>query len=238
VAGNGTAAFAGDGGPANLASLNGPIGVIVDASGNLYIADSGNNRIRRVDSATGIITTIAGTGNAIFDGDGISATSASLNLPAYLAFNSSGNLVFTDASNGRVRMIDKAGLIWTLAGTGPTKGNVFFGNGSASLRSLKDPVGLAVSSLGPMYVSELTGSTVYSIVPPNTVATAVTVSAGGNSFPSGSPVTLTVTLAATNGQACNATNGIAIFDGSTQIYGGRFPMERNDDHFAVADRQP
>jgi sugar lactone lactonase YvrE len=118
VAGNGSAAFSGDGGPATSASLNSPYGVAVDANGNLYIADLQNNRIRRVDATTGVITTIAGTGLATFDGDGVPATSASLNFPASLAFNSAGNLIFTDALNNRLRMIDSAGLIWTIAGTG------------------------------------------------------------------------------------------------------------------------
>lgn len=118
VAGNGTAAFAGDGGPAVAASLNSPGGVAVDVSGNLYIADTANNCIRRVDAVTGNISTVAGTGNAGFNGDGIAATAANLYSPTSVILNSAGNLVFTDLANYRVRTIDNSGLIWTLAGTG------------------------------------------------------------------------------------------------------------------------
>ena len=104
IAGNGTAGFSGDGGAATSAKLNLPEGVAVDGSGNVYIADANNNRIRRV-STTGIITTIIGNGAAGFSGDGGLATLAELNYPASLAFDASGNLYIADASNSRIRMV-------------------------------------------------------------------------------------------------------------------------------------
>ncbi len=219
VAGNGSALFAGDGGPATLASLNLPTGVTFDANGNLYIADLGNNRIRRVEAATGTITTIAGTASTIFDGDGVAATSAGLSGPASLAFNSSGNLIFSEVGDGRVRLIDSAGLIWTLAGPGGAL-EWLGDNGPASGAFLSRPEGVAVSTAGTIYISELTGGRVRSIVPPYLVATAVTVSAAGNTFPQSSPVAMTATLTAANGQPNDATGWVTIYDGTTAIYGG------------------
>jgi streptogramin lyase len=155
VAGNGAAVFAGDGGPATSASLNEPTGVAVDADGNLYIADTGNSRIRRVDAISGNVTTVAGTGATGFNGDGIAATTATLSTPANVILNTSGNLVFTDLGNFRVRMIDNAGLIWTIAGDGVRSSSG--DNGQASLASLNGPVGVAVSPSGPLFISELFG---------------------------------------------------------------------------------
>jgi hypothetical protein len=91
VAGNGTASSTGDGGPAPLASIYSPMSVALDGAGNLYIAEFGGNRIRRVDHQTGVITTIAGTGSAGFGGDGGPAISAVLNRAAGIAFDSTGN---------------------------------------------------------------------------------------------------------------------------------------------------
>jgi sugar lactone lactonase YvrE len=222
VAGNGAAAFAGDGGPATSASLNSPFGVAVDSTGNLYIADTVNGRIRRVDAATGNITTVAGTGATAFNGDGIAATTANLNLPAYLAFDSSGNLVFGDWLNDRVRMIDNSGIIWTLAGIGNSTSTQIGDNGPASMAVLTRPIGVAVLSSGPLFISEHgVDDRIRRVALPSSVAaTAVTVSAGGNSFPQGTAVRLTAALAAFNGQPYNASGGIALFDGSTMLGGG------------------
>jgi sugar lactone lactonase YvrE len=104
IAGTGTASYNGDGGQASLAGLNGPFGVNLDGSGNLYIADYGNNVIRKVNTS-GVITTIAGTGLAGFSGDGGQATAAKLNEPNIGIFDAAGNLYVSDASNNRVRKI-------------------------------------------------------------------------------------------------------------------------------------
>jgi len=109
--------FSGDGGPATAATFNAPLSVAVDPSGNLYIADSGNNRIRRVDKK-GIITTIAGTGDAGFSGDGGPATAAKLDDPEAIAFDKAGNLYIDDFNDDRIRRVDKKGIITTIAGTG------------------------------------------------------------------------------------------------------------------------
>ncbi|NDJ14513.1 MAG: hypothetical protein EBY17_25510, partial [Acidobacteriia bacterium] len=119
IAGNGDAAFSGDGGPAALAALYYPKGLAVDSAGNLYIADSGHHRIRKITVATGIINTVAGGGS---DGDGGAATSASLSWPQSVVVDGVGNLYIADASQSRIRRVAAAtGLINTVAGTG-TKG--------------------------------------------------------------------------------------------------------------------
>lgn len=117
-AGSGQAAFLGDGGPAVRAALNFPQGLAADDSGNLYIADTSNHRVRVVN-ANGAIRTIAGTGEPGFSGDGGPASSARLNSPWALAFDASGNLLILDRGNARVRRIDASGVIQTVAGRGP-----------------------------------------------------------------------------------------------------------------------
>src|SRR5437763_14361190 len=108
VAGNGVLGFAGDGGAATNASLNSPASVALDASGNLYIAEYANHRIRKVDAASGIITTVAGNGSASFAGDGGAATSASLNIPNGVALDAGGNLYIADYVNDRIRNVAAA----------------------------------------------------------------------------------------------------------------------------------
>jgi sugar lactone lactonase YvrE len=119
VSGNGTAGYSGDGGPAITALLRNPRDVTVDPTGNLYIADTYNNRIRKIDQATGIIWTIAGVGRMDFSGDGGPATSACLNLPYSVTLSPSGNLFIADFVNHRIRKVDASGTISTIAGSGP-----------------------------------------------------------------------------------------------------------------------
>ncbi len=149
VAGNGIADFSGDGGPATSASLFAPSGVAVDFFGNLlFIADTINHRIRRVDSA-GNITTVAGNNFVGFGGDGGPATSASLNFPKGVA--SSGNLI-ADTVNHRIRRVDSAGNITTVAGNGIAG---FGGDGGpATSASLNDPRGVAVDSFGNLFIAD------------------------------------------------------------------------------------
>ena len=119
IAGAGRWGFSGDGGPAAQAHLNAPSDVAVDAAGNLYIADEGNHRIRRVDSS-GIITTIAGNGERGFAGDGGPAIQAQLDHPRGVAADTAGNIYIADHGNHRIRKVDPSGTITTIAGTGET----------------------------------------------------------------------------------------------------------------------
>ena len=120
VAGNGISGYAGDGGLATSAELSDPSGVAVDAAGDLFIADAGNNAIREVNPATGVITTVAGNGNAGYAGDGGPAMAAELNDPSAVAVDAAGDLFIADAGNNRVREV-----VSDSSGTG-------FGSGSAS----------------------------------------------------------------------------------------------------------
>jgi uncharacterized protein (TIGR03437 family) len=150
---NGAGGYSGDGGLATLASLNGPRGLAVDSAGNVYIADSNNNVIRRVDAVTGKISTVVGNGKAGFSGDGGPASSASLNSPRGLAFDSSGNLYIADYYNSRIRVV-KNGTITTIAGgTAPVFG--YGGDGGFATNAvLNFPSAVTVDASGNVYVSD------------------------------------------------------------------------------------
>ena len=151
VAGTGERSFSGDGGPAVEAGLSFPVGVAVDGSGNLFIADYGNHRIRRVDPA-GTITTIAGTGEEGFSGDGGPAVEAALSFPAGVAVDGSGNLFISDSRNHRIRRVDPAGTITTVAGTGERS---FSGDGGPAVEAgLSFPVGVAVDGSGNLFIAD------------------------------------------------------------------------------------
>ena len=140
----------GDGGPAVAAQLNGPAAVAFDSQGNLFIADHWNNRVRKVDRA-GIITTVAGTDEQGFSGDGGPATAAQLGGPLAVAFDSQGNLFIADHWNNRVRKIDRAGIITTVAGTGEQG---FSGDGGpATAAQLGYPDSVAFDSQGNLYIA-------------------------------------------------------------------------------------
>src|SRR5947208_814212 len=143
--GTGAKGFAGDGGPATAALLNGPFDVAFDRAGNLYFSDTFNHRIRRVDARSGGITTVAGNGEPGYSGDGGPAMRASLNEPYGIAIDRAGNIFVADRLNRRVRRIDAAnGSVATLAGTGEA---VYSGDGGPAARAgLAEPNGLALDA--------------------------------------------------------------------------------------------
>lgn len=142
--------FAGDGRQATTATLNRPYKVTIDASGNLYVADGANFRIRKVD-ASGIIITIAGIGTSGFSGDGGRATAANIS-PAGMAFDRSGNLIFCDVDNNRIRKVDTHGIISTIAGTGVSG---YSGDGGpATAAQFANPGDIAIDSSGNIYVAD------------------------------------------------------------------------------------
>jgi uncharacterized protein (TIGR03437 family) len=162
VAGSGTVGslgggFSGDGGPATAAQLKAPVGVAVDASGNLFIADQGNSRIRKM-TPQGTITTVAGSGAAScsgfggFSGDGGPATAAQLNCPMAVAVDASGNLFIADSSNGRIRKVTPQGIITTVAGNGTGS---FSGDGGPAMSAgLQFPLGVAVDASGNLFIAD------------------------------------------------------------------------------------
>jgi sugar lactone lactonase YvrE len=151
VAGNGNSGYSGDGDAATAAQLNRPIRVAVDSGGNLYIADSGNNRIRMVNTS-GIISTVAGNGSAGYSGDGGSATLAQLNGPSGMTVDGKGNLYIADTGNNRIRMVDTLGNIVTVAGNGT--GGYSGDGGVATSSSLKTPYGVAVDNSDNLYIAD------------------------------------------------------------------------------------
>jgi uncharacterized protein (TIGR03437 family) len=151
VAGSGTAGSGGDGGAAGSAQLNLPFGVAVDAAGNLYIAEFGNNRVRKV-AANGNISTIAGNGVSGFSGDKGQATSAQLNGPQGVAVDSAGNVFIADSGNNRVRMVAPTGVITTVAGTGASGVS---GDGGLAVNALVgNPVAVATDGVGNVYIAD------------------------------------------------------------------------------------
>ena len=142
----------GDGGAATAAQLYYPASVAVDGVGNLYIADRGNNRIRKVDRA-GVITTVAGSGARGFGGDGGPATAAQLDWPRGVALDGLGNLYIADRDNQRIRKVDTAGVITTVAGSSTTGG--FGGDGGPAVAAqLNRPYGVAPDGAGNLYIAD------------------------------------------------------------------------------------
>jgi sugar lactone lactonase YvrE len=156
VVGTGTAGYNGDGSQATAAELYGPTILQFDISNNLYICDTHNSVIRKVITSTGIITTIAGNGTAGFSGDEGAATAAELNIPEGMTLDSLGNIYLSDALNNRVRKINTAGIIVTIAGIGPSAASGSYGGdgGLAINAQLNVPAGLALDSHNNLYIAE------------------------------------------------------------------------------------
>lgn len=164
VAGNGHRGYAGDGGRATAASLNMPHEIVFDTRGNLYIAERDNHAVRKVDGATGVISTLAGTGVAGFSGDGGAAAQAQLRQPHSIALDRDGRLLICDVGNHRIRAVDlSTGTIETIGGTGerlptpdgaPLKGTPL--NGPRTLVADRD---------GSIYLALREGNAVYRIAP-------------------------------------------------------------------------
>jgi uncharacterized protein (TIGR03437 family) len=149
VTGNGTCCFSGDNGPATSAQLYEPTGVAVDSAGNLYIADTDNDSVRKVSD--GVITTVAGNGTPSFSGDGGLAAGAPLNLPSGVALDSAGNLYIADSFNSRIREVS-GGVITTVAGNG--KPGFSGDNGPATSAQFWDAESVAVDAAGNLYIAD------------------------------------------------------------------------------------
>ncbi len=215
VAGNGTASSTGDGGPAPLASIYSPMSVALDGAGNLYIAEFGGNRIRRVDHQTGVITTMAGTGMAGFGGDGGLATSAAINRVAGIAFDSTGDLYFADFGNNRVRRIDaQTGIVTTVAG-----------NGSAALTAdgvlatsagMAGPIWVAFDPSGGLLISEWGANRIRRVDPSTGILTTVAGNGNANFTGDGVPAT-SAGIGATIGLAVASNGNLFFADGTGRI---------------------
>jgi sugar lactone lactonase YvrE len=205
-AGNNTIGFSGDGGAPTSAALYQPFGVAVDSSGNVYIAEYGDSRIRKVTTGTGAkISTIAGNGTYGFAGDGAAATSAELNFPHGLCVDSSGNIFIADFGNNRIRKIVSGGNISTFAGNGLTS---YSGDsGGATQAQFNTPSGVAIDAAGNIYVADTINNAVRQITTKGVISTFAGTGTAGFSG-DGS--------AANKGQL-NAPQGVAV-DAAGNVY--------------------
>jgi sugar lactone lactonase YvrE len=153
VAGTGSQGYSGDGGQATSAMINYPQGVFVDTSGNIYIPDNLNFRIRKVTISTGYISTVAGTGTQGYSGDGGQATSATLNYPYSVVLDASGNIYIADKANYRIRVVTvSTGIITTLAGTGSS--GYSGAGGQATSATFNEPKGITIDASANIYVAD------------------------------------------------------------------------------------
>ena len=181
IGGTGTAGFSGDGGPATSAQLNSPFDVAVDGAGNVYVADTFNNRVRKIDPA-GTITTVAGTGTLGFGGDGGPATSALLFWPVGLDVDGSGNLYIADWGNNRIRRVDTSGIITTVAGGGGFGLGGFCGDGGAATSAcLDNPTDMDVDAAGNIHIADYDNDRIRKV----TAGIIRTVAGTGSGFHSG-----------------------------------------------------
>jgi sugar lactone lactonase YvrE len=214
VAGNGTKGYSGDGGAATSAEI-GSDAVTVDTAGNIYLADTSNNRIRKVTVSTGIITTVAGNGTAGFSGDGGAATSAELNVPDGVVVDSAGNIYIADHNNERIRKVTvSTGKISTVAGNG-TAGYAGDG-GAATSAELNGPGGLALDSAGNIYFGDFGNNRIRKVtVSTGKISTVAGNGTAGYSGDGGAP----------DNAEINGPSGIAL-DSSGNIYIADFENNR------------
>ena len=207
LAGNGNSGYSGNGVLATNASLYYPRGVAVDASGNVYIADTDNQRIRKV-STNGIITTVAGNGNEGYGGDGVAATSTSLAYPSSMAVDASGNIFIADTDNQRIRKVSTNGIITTVAGDGNYG---YSGDGGvATNSSLAQPQGVTVDSLGNLFIGDTSDARMRKV---GTNGIITTVAGDGNDGFSGDGSAATnASLGNPEGLAVDASDNLFIVD--------------------------
>jgi sugar lactone lactonase YvrE len=206
VAGDGTGGYGGDSGPATLAKLSSPWAVALDSAGNLYIADSANCCIRKVNRSTGIITTVAGTAAAGFSGDNGPATSAELSDPVGIALDSAGNLFIADNINNRIRMVNTGEIITTVAdnGTGGYNGDGI----PATTAELSNPTGVALDSSGNLYIADQANNRIREVN--KSTGLIATVAGTGTGAYNGDEITATLA-------ELNTPAGIAL-DSSDKLY--------------------
>lgn len=206
IVGTGSSGFSGDGGPATDASLNGPAGIFVNSAGDVFIADSYNGVIRKINGSTGIIRTIAGNGSMTYSGDGGPATDAGLFLPNGITGDASGNIYFSEYGSSVVRKVSLgSGLISTIAGTGVT--GTSSDGGPATSSQLNRPAGLCVDASGNIYVADVSSHRIRKI---STTGIITTVAGNGTNGYSGDEGPATLSQLYNPSDVC--------IDGSSNLY--------------------
>jgi len=188
--GIGASGYGGDGGPATSALLNTPWGITVDALGDIYVADTFNHRVRKVDMESGIIQTIAGTGIPGYNGDSLQATAAELNVPYAVAFDAASNMYIPDSANNRVRVVSQSGIISTIAGVGVIG---FSGDGApATAAELWSPSGVVVDAGGNVYVADTQNSAIREVSSSGIITTIAQNDVGIYIFNGGGPYPVSI----------------------------------------------
>jgi len=210
VAGTGAAGYTGDGSLATAAQLSSPSGVAVDSAGNLFIADSLNNVVRRVDAQTRLISTVAGNGTAGYSGDGTSAIAAQLDFPSSLAMDGTGDLYIADYSNNAIRRVDaQTGIITTVAGNGLTG---YSGDGAAAVQAeLNAPAGVALDASGNLFVADTWNSRIRRVDAQSGIITTVGGDGLANLSGDGGPAA-SAGLSFPSGVALDASDNVLIAD--------------------------
>lgn len=174
IAGNGVAGYSGNGGPAIKAELNDPRGVVTDPAGNVYFCDRDNNVVQKIDT-NGVLTTIAGTGVAGYNGDNIPGTQAQLNSPWRVTIDPAGNLYIADAANDRIRKLAPNGIITTVVGTGQP--GYSGDNGPALAATLRIPEQAELDVFGNMFIADSGNNVIRMVSASGTITTVA-----GNGF--------------------------------------------------------
>ncbi|HEX6984396.1 MAG TPA: hypothetical protein VF170_03415 [Planctomycetaceae bacterium] len=185
--GDGTAASTGDGGPASEATVSGPFGVTIGPDGALYVCETTGHRIRRVDLESGLVSTVAGSGESGYSGNGGPATAARLNEPYEVRFDADGNMVFVEMKNHVVRRVDRAtGAISTIAGTGEAG---FSGDGGpATTAKLRQPHSICFDGEGRLYVCDIGNHRVRRVDPKTGVISTFAGTGERKPTPDGAPI--------------------------------------------------